>query len=362
VDHLTYSGCRCRRTAQDTGEFCRVLSDATKLRRELRNLGLSRPAINAAWPDWWSDEAANSISARAELRFSLARKLGLDPQSLLEDERPRFVWRGEGKFKRLTTETEQQRVAISSFGASIARPLLAGTPEGPSISGLTAERLRGSITARRAFPRLVDLLAVCWAAGIPVIHLRVFPLSAKRMCAMAVRIGNRFAVLLAKDAVYPAPIAFYLAHEIGHIALDHLGGEITLVDMQDPLEQSNLADDEELAADRFAIELLTGRPDFSVDTDARRFTARQLAKSAIMNGPQLGIEPGTLVMCFGYKTGQWRKAHAAMKLIYEGSHLVWAEVNGVAGKQLKWEQIPLDTADFLRAVMGGIQEGERRSR
>ena len=334
------------------GALTRVSSDSRKLRHELRGLGLGQSAINAAWPAWWSDEAGDSVSARAELRFSLARKLGLDPRSLLEDDQPRFVWRDEGKYKRLSTETEQERAAITSFGASIARPLLAAAPEGPSVAGATAQQLRKSILVRQPFVRLVDLLAVCWAAGIPVIHLRVFPLSAKRMCAMAVRVGGRFAVLLAKDAVYPATIAYYLAHEIGHAALGHLSREIALVDLQDPLAREGTPDDEELAADHFALELLTGRPDFSVDTDARRFTAGQLAKNAIATGTELAVEPGTLAICFGYNTGQWRKASAAMKILYGHGKPVWAEVNAVAATQLNWEAIPADTADFLRIVMG----------
>ena len=41
------------------------------------------------------------------------------------------------------------------------------------------------------------------------------------MNGMLVQVGHRFAILLARDANYPAPIAFYLAHELGHAALGH---------------------------------------------------------------------------------------------------------------------------------------------
>ena len=43
----------------------------------LQQLGLSDAAINAAWPEWWSEAAEPSPSASLDLRFSLARKLGL---------------------------------------------------------------------------------------------------------------------------------------------------------------------------------------------------------------------------------------------------------------------------------------------
>lgn len=331
-----------------------MATDAKYLRRELRRLGLSEPAITAAWPGWWSDDAENSASARAELRFSLARKLGLDPRSLLEDEAPRFVWHDEAKFKRLSTETDQERAAITSFGASIGRALIAGTSEGPSIEGISAEQLRSNIVPRQPFIRLVDLLALGWAIGVPIAYLKVFPLSAKRMCAMAVRVGNRYAVLLGKDAKYPAPIAYYLAHEIGHAALGHLKNETAVVDLRDPLEQGALADDEELAADRFALELLTGNPEFAVSTETRNYTASQLAASVMQTARPLRVEPGTLALCFGHTTGQWRKANAAMRIIYSRGAPVWRAVNAIASQQLDWTAVAGDTAAFLRAVMGGI--------
>ena len=42
-------------------------ADAKKLLWTLQKLGLSDPAIKAAWPGWWSDDGANSASAHAEL-------------------------------------------------------------------------------------------------------------------------------------------------------------------------------------------------------------------------------------------------------------------------------------------------------
>jgi hypothetical protein len=336
-----------------------LADDGKKLRRSLQKLGLSDPAISAAWPGWWSDDAENSASARAELRFSLARKLGLDPRSLLDDQEPQFVWRDEGKFKRLSAESAAERAAISSYGASLARVLIDGAGAGYSIEGLTAKQLRDSILGTQRFVRLVDLLGLCWGLGVPVIHLRVFPLSAKRMCAMTARADSRYAILLGKDADYPAPIAYYLAHEIGHAALGHLRDNPTLVDLEDPLEGSRDADDEEVAADRYALELLTGTPEPAVESTARRFTARQLAESVVRTSDSVRIEPGTLALCFGHTTGQWPKTYAAMRRIYANKQPAWLEVNRVAARQLNWAEISSEMEPFLRAVMGGITDAGR---
>lgn len=339
-----------------------MADDEKKLRLTLREFGLSDPAINAAWPSWWSDDAESSASAKAELRFSLARKLGLDPRSLLEDDTPRFVWRDEAKFKRLSSESDLERAAISSFGISIARALVAGSGSGTSIVGVDARRLRKSILASQHFVRLVDLLGLCWAMGIPVIHLRVFPLPAKRMSAMAVRIGERFAVLLGQDSEYPAPVAYYLAHEIGHLALGHVKDNAAIVDLQDSLESAGGEDDEERSADRYALELLTGASDPLVTTETRHFTAKQLAQNLLQTAHAVRIEPGTLALCFGHSSGDWPKAYAAMNAIYTTRQPVWQQVNQAAQRELLWSAIPDDMAAFVGAVMGGIpndQSGRR---
>lgn len=337
-------------------------SDAKTLRRNLRSFGFTDAAISAAWPSWWSEEAESSMSANTELRFSLARKLGLDPRTLLADDEPRFVWYDETKFKRLSTEDEHERSAISAFGTSVSRAVISGTRPGPPIPDFSAIQLRESILKSQPFVRLVDLLGFCWAMGIPVIHLRVFPLSAKRMCAMAVRVAGRFAILLSKDAQYPAPAAYYVAHEIGHIALGHVSAAGAVVDLQDPLEGIKVTDPEEKEADAYALSLLTGSSQPEIKTEALRFTARMLASSLFETSKELRVEPGTLALCFGHSTGDWSKANAAMKLIYSKPRPVWAEVNKVADTQLSWPDISDDMAMFIRAIMGIPANGNFRRR
>jgi hypothetical protein len=196
-----------------------MAKDSAGFSTKLKQFGYSDSMIAAVWPSWWSEDAEGSASAQLDLRFSVARKLGLDPRALLlEEDQPTFVWKDEAKFKRLRSESVIEQAAITSFGVALARTLVAATEEAFSLQGVRAKDLRSSILGNGHFVRLTDLLALCWGLGIPVVHLRVFPLPAKQMCAMSVRIDNRFAILLGQDANYPAPVAFYLAHELAHIA------------------------------------------------------------------------------------------------------------------------------------------------
>jgi hypothetical protein len=66
----------------------------------------------------------------------------------------------------------------------------------------------------------------------------------------------------------------------------------------------------------------------------------------------LGIEPGTLALCFGYSTGQWAKANAAMRRIYSSPNPVWKEINRVALGHLDLSLIPDDAESYVRAALG----------
>jgi len=326
-----------------------VDSDSNRLVRELRDAGLSEQVVKAAWPSWWSDDLASSPSGRAELRFALARKLGLSPRGLI-GERVEFVWNDQARFKHLSTESVTQRAALASFGVTIGRLLVRATPSDGSLEGLDAHQIREAVLASRQYVDLPGLLAVCWGAGIPVIYLRVFPLTAKSMHAMVVEAGERYAILLARDARYPAPVAFTLAHELGHALLGHLADASALVDLEDPA-MSRGTDEQESEADRFALTLLTGRADPEITTSVPRFNAPTLANAVLNAGREHRIEPGTLALCLAYRRGAWPVAMASLKFIYGRALPVWREVNAYAGSQLDWGGIGDESADYIRNVM-----------
>lgn len=327
--------------------------NTSRLRKRLKKIGLSDPAITAAWPEWWSEEAESSPSAQAELRFSLSRKLGLDPRSLLEDDgQPRFIWREEARFKHLSGEGKGELAAIASFGTALGRYLVAATGPPPAGPGWDPAALRGAVLRKSPFVGLGDLLAVCWGFGIPVVHLRVFPCERKRMAAMVVRVGERAAIMLAKDSKYPPHLAFYLAHELGHVSLGHLSANPVVVDFSDYDLLLPGEDAEENAADRFALEVLTGFPAPAV-LPKTAYNAKELARVSSEAGKELAIEPGTLALCFGYSTGDWATANAAIRRIYPRRQPIWAEINDLALHQLSLDRLPDDAGLYVRAVLRG---------
>ena len=146
------------------------------------------------------------MSAQAEMRFSVARRLGLSPKSVVGERQPEFVWRNNAKFKGLSKYGESEQVALTSFCIALGRYLEKGVPESTtSLENLADPAIvRNSVLARSPFVSLPDICAVCWDCGIPVVHLRVFPLSAKNMVATAVKTLDGFAVLVGKDSRFPS--------------------------------------------------------------------------------------------------------------------------------------------------------------
>lgn len=314
----------------------------------MRNAGFSKGAIEAAWPSWWRDELGESVSGRAELRFALAKRLGLSPQELLGD-KVRFLWTDSARFKHLTTETEQEKAALASFGMSIGKSLI-GAFRGDTTPLIPADALRTEILNGTGMVELSSLVATCWAIGIPVIQLRVFPLQAKRMHAMVVAKAGRHAIIIGRTSKYPAPVAFTLAHELGHVMRGHLNSSRAVVDLGDPIRERG-DDQQECEADAFALELLTGQKSITFSTHGP-ISAPSLASAVVEASHAHTVEPGTLALCWAYQTGAWAVAMSAMKFIYGPDSSIDGMINDIADGQLNTDDLSADSASFLEKVMG----------
>ncbi|WP_088622421.1 ImmA/IrrE family metallo-endopeptidase [Oceanicola sp. 22II-s10i] len=332
-----------------------VKTSSKGFREELAALGISSPAISAVWPNWWSDDAESSKSAQAELRFTVARRLGLSPKSVIGEAQPEFVWKHEAKFKGLSNYGGGEQAALTSFGVALTRHLRKGVLyQNDQVPD--ASTLRRAILKNAPFVRLQDLCAASWGLGIPVIHLRVFPLAAKHMVAMAVRVESGHAILIGKDAKFPAPTAFHVAHELGHIASSHLVDGNAIVDLEEVLTADE-DDAEEREADEFALELLTGQSTPKLEYNEPPRNGLELASAALRTSNERAIEPGTIALCYGHQTGNWRVANAALSHIYEKKGDVWRFLNLVAQRELNWSAYQDDEAAYLKAILGAPKVG-----
>jgi hypothetical protein len=202
----------------------------------------------------------------------------------------------------------------------------------------------------RPYADLAGLVSTCWALGIPVVQLRVFPLEAKKMHAMVVHSDHRFAILLGHNARFPAQLAFTLAHELGHVMLGHLGNAPALIDVEDPATAVE-RDEQEASADAYALSVLTGSADPVIKTDIDNFNAPTLAKAVRNAAPLYRIDPGTLALCLAHRRRAWPVAMSALGFLYPSLGPIWHEINSVARQQLQWAALSEDSANYLRQVL-----------
>jgi len=227
------------------------------LYRRLRAVGLTKPYVrNMILPDWWEDQVAENPAGYAEGLTLLSRHLGLDIATLRDPARP-VAFRNFGvcKFKKSQNATEDDLALARAMATRAAQLVNAAVTEPALPPPPSAAQIRREILGQgESWISLNNLTDYCWSLGIPVIHLSSFP-DAKRPDGLSVRVGGRPVIVLCKKDTYTAWMLFILAHELGHIALGHIEEDGVLVDES---MKHNVQDQEEAAANAFAIELLTG--------------------------------------------------------------------------------------------------------
>ena len=308
----------------------------------LVDAGFSQDFVRASLPDWWDPDDTSS-SAKTLVSLLLAKRLSLDPETLLDDGVPvGFLHTGNPKFKHMRLAPGARRDVLVAFAQGVSRIVLGELQDVPArLAPKDPAEIRNAILKSGSqFVSFGDVLVACWSLGIPVLHLRLFPARTKGVTAIAVRLGQRHAILVARESGSEAQYMFHVAHELGHIALGHLADASAIVDA-DPNDSDNdpdelIDDEEEEQADRYAQGLLTGIENFSVDRAglSAQGNARELARKAVEVGTAMQIDPGHIVMSFGYTTGDWAMAMAASGLLKSQ-----AEMPGTLVNRVLWDQL-----------------------
>lgn len=315
----------------------------------LNTHGLSQKHLSRIMPDWWSAEVEATPGGAQRAKIYLAKALSLQIRAFSESPpRVEFDVPGEKRFKlsSRTSETDVElAVAIARSASRIAINALERDFVQPSPS---ASAIRDYILGTGArWVGLPELLDVCWAYGIPVLHLASPLLAKKKMDGIAMSINGRPSIVLS-NIRKSGFLLFHLAHEIGHIALGHLGENGAIVDDDFEEQAKNSKSAEEVAADRFALELLTGNPDFTLGLP-KKMKAGPLARLAESSAVQMKIAPTHLVMsCAHGDPGYYALYVGAANLLSAGV----SDQSVVTGKA--FEQLPAldpDAEHLLRNLI-----------
>jgi len=257
--------------------------------------GLPKRQVQAFLPAWWDDEIAETPSGLQQAKFILARALNLKLRSIAETPaRIEFDLPEQRRFK-LIKGTTADDVELAVALARSASKIVLSNIERPYVRPVSAAEIRSQILASgKPWVGLSDLLDYCWECGIPVIHL-ASSIMKKKMDGIAMSINGRPSIVLS-NVRKQGFLLFHLAHELGHIALGHLSENGAIVDDEIKNHESEEGrNSQEIEADRFAIELLTGNADTRL-TLPRLVQARPLADTAIRFGKERQIDPTHAVL------------------------------------------------------------------
>lgn len=324
----------------------------------LRGIGLPRPYVQKyLLPEWWDDAAAETPAGFTEALWTIARHLGVDADQLTRTDVD-FAWpRSRVQFKHTANVARADLELARVLAEQVARFALRGVKASTSPMRDSASDLRAEILDRGhanvSFEALLDL---CWSRGIPVLHVANFPRSAAKMMALAVNLDDRLAIVTTQQESHPAWHLFVLGHELGHIALGHVDTNSSVVDEQID-ERSD--DEQERAANAFAMELLTGSPTTRVTPGDRWPNATGLASKALQLSAQHHIDAGHLVLNYAHSMpgNFYPVAREALKLLPAPD--ARSTIRQRLAANLDWSAMPDEAAQFVARMTG--MENERQS-
>jgi hypothetical protein len=257
--------------------------------------GISKRKLALLLPDWWTDEVEASPSGVQQAKVYLAKALSLRMRPFSETPpRIEFDLPADKRFKKSAKTSEADvnlAVALARSASRLALSALDTQFVPPPPDALA---IREHLLASGApWVGLSALLDYCWNTGIPVIHLAT-PLLGRKMDGIAMAINGRPSIVLSNNRK-SGFLLFHLAHELGHIALGHVGANGTIVDDEIKKDDDLGKDADELAADQFAIQLLTGNAHGNL-TLQHLIKAPVLARQAVQYGAEHKIDPTHIVL------------------------------------------------------------------
>jgi len=312
----------------------------------LKSLGLSNSFIKkAALPSWWKSEAEYDEGMLARLVKALQQRLYLE-----------ISFQGSSNFElsfhpvsqiKYKLQKRQENPTLFSYLANSIVNIVLQTVDLPRLSiPIDPYIIREEILRAHPWVSLSSLLEFCWNCGLPVIHFDISDLFVKgnksphKSDGLVVMTGERPVIIIGSSRKPSAWLLFVLAHELGHIAHGHLQEGI----LSDESFQDGVNDEEEEAANQFAAQLLLGdiSPQWAPNLNKQRLLAKAKRLSEEHN-----LDPGALILNYGWQTGKWGCAVGALNLLEPDANAP-TQINDYYQSQLV--SIDEESRDYLERV------------
>jgi len=269
----------------------------------------------AMLPDWWDESCEQDPALLPDVEFRVARFLGAQVSAVRDPACALAPPAYPGAQLRRVRDVNRDRLAPAihtaiQVASAVVRSLRAtvSAVATPPADGLVwRQQIRRGGTAIK----LSDVLDDLWQRGIPVVALDLLPVPSFQ--GLACIVEGRPVILLGHKHDEPGRVAFFIAHEVGHIT----GGDCTeahpVVD-----EDEEVADDGDIErrADQYASRVLVGE-DTVPDMDADNY--REVATKAAGLERSMNVDAGAVIFAWARRTGDYARASMAVKALYLAS-------------------------------------------
>jgi Zn-dependent peptidase ImmA (M78 family) len=325
--------------------------------RGLEQFGLSKSQVAAILPDWWAPPMARSDAGLWETAVLLGRRLSLDAAALLQGRIEQTPDVAQPRFKHTVRVTPMELGPAVSIASSLAKAILAATSERGEIEPRSASSVREAILSNpKARIDFDSLLEFCWGAGIPVIPLPNLPRGVRKMDAAAIKIGARYAIVIALHKDSKAWLSFLLAHELGHICLGHVPENAAIVEgsLRDStvFDVESQQDTQETQANEFAHALLGGADADAIISRWNPTTSPvTLAANATQDAAALRTAPGHLILRHAFRTHRWPTSQSALHFLADDFDAQASLVSRLQA-EIDTNAIAEDLQDYVEQITG----------
>ena len=274
-----------------------------------------RPAL---LPDWWDETCEQDLALLPDIELRVARFLVRTVSEVRNPSIPLAAPRYIGAQLRRIRDLDPSRlepsihtaIQVASAVVRSLRQAIAAPMQLPANGLLWHDQIQRGADGTI---RLNDLLGDLWERGIPVVPLDLLPTPSFQ--GLACLVEGRPVVLLGHKHDEPGRVAFFIAHEVGHIANGDCSPDTPIIDGEG---EEEVPDDTamERAADQYATSVLVGN-NVLPDVDANNF--RDLAKRSGEIERSHGIDAGAVIFAWARRTGNYQQAVMAVKALYRAA-------------------------------------------
>lgn len=302
-----------RRVSDQSNRAMKSKSEGIQtIQKNLSKLGITKKYLETVvLPDWWDDEILKTGSGVQEYLIHISRNLGISIKELRSESINIEEFTIPLQYKMLRNQKVDKFRIYKSLCLDVSEKLLSISKPELKIPK-SAEEVRKILIQSNSIQldHLLDYLKECGILVLPPFRL---PSKSSAPQGMVFLSEDIPVISLGEKRKYPSYQTFTLLHELGHIVCGHLQKE----PIWDFKIRKELENQIEIDANRFAMEVLTGEPNFSVQLNAKQ-NPENFAESCKMEGKNRNINPEYLAINFAWSNANhdyWSLANAALKIM-----------------------------------------------